>query len=250
MPAIRIDVAPGVLRLGDEIVNFYLIEDGSALTLVDAGLPTHRQQLEAVLRQAGHSLTDIEAVVLTHAHMDHVGIADGVRRDAGVRVHVSEGDAEMARTGKAHKRDGSMLPYMRHPAAWKLFAKFARSGAARPAKIEEVTTFASEAGHELDVPGRPRVIPTPGHSPGHVSFHLPDRGIVIAGDALCSYNPLRGGRGPQLLPRAFAYSADQAMASLAALERLPADIVVFGHGEPWTEGIAAAVARARERGIT
>jgi glyoxylase-like metal-dependent hydrolase (beta-lactamase superfamily II) len=249
MAAIRIDVAPGVLRLGDEIVNFYLLEDGSALTLVDAGLPTHRQQLEAVLRQAGHSLTDIEAVVLTHAHGDHVGIADGVRRDAGVRVHVSEGDAEMARTGKAHKRDGSVLPYLRHPAAWKLFVKFARSGG-RPPKIEEVTTFPSQSGLELDVPGRPRVIPTPGHSPGHVSFHLPQHGVVIAGDALCTYNPLIGARGPQLLPRAFAYSASQAVASLDALEGLAADTVVFGHGEPWGDGIASAVARAHEKGIT
>ncbi|HEY7074898.1 MAG TPA: MBL fold metallo-hydrolase [Solirubrobacteraceae bacterium] len=249
MPAIRVDVAPGVMRLGDELVNFYLVEDGGALTLFDAGLPGHRRQLEAVLRQAGHSLTDIDAVVLTHAHGDHVGIADGVRRDAGVRVHVPEGDAEMARTGKPHKRDGSMLPYLRHPAAWKLFAKFARSGGIRPTKIEEVTTFAPDAG-ELDVPGRPRVIPTPGHSPGHVSFHLPERGVVIAGDALCSYNPLIGSRGPQLLPRAFAASASQAEASLDALEPLGADVVLFGHGEPWRDGVAAAVARAHEKGIT
>jgi glyoxylase-like metal-dependent hydrolase (beta-lactamase superfamily II) len=250
MGAIRVDVAPGVMRLGDELVNFYLLEDGGALTLVDAGLPAHRQQLEAVLRHHGHSLSDIEAVVLTHAHGDHVGIADGVRRDAGVRVHVSEGDAEMARTGKAHKRDGSILPYLRHPAAWKLFARFARSGGGRPPKIEEVTTFPSEAGRELDVPGRPRVVPTPGHSPGHVSFHLPEQGVVIAGDALCTYNPLVGARGPQLLPRAFAHSASQALASLDALEGLAADTVVFGHGEPWNEGIAGAVARARETGIT
>jgi glyoxylase-like metal-dependent hydrolase (beta-lactamase superfamily II) len=249
MPAIRIDVAPGVLRLGDDLVNFYLLEDGSALTLVDAGLPVHRQQLEAVLRQAGHSLTDIEAVVLTHAHMDHVGIADGVRRDAGVRVHVSEGDAEMARTGKAHKRDGSMLPYLRHPAAWKLLAKFARSGAARPPKIEEVAPFVS-AEQELDVPGRPRVIPTPGHSPGHVAFHLPDRGLLIAGDALCTYNVLTGARGPQVLPSAFAWDNHKMLASLDALERVDAGLTVFGHGEPWTDGPAAAAARAREIGFT
>jgi glyoxylase-like metal-dependent hydrolase (beta-lactamase superfamily II) len=249
MPAIRSDVAAGVWRLGDELVNFYLIEGDGGLTLVDAGLPSHRQRLEALLRLQGHALTDIDAVILTHAHIDHVGVADGVRRDAGARVHVPAPDAEQARTGKAHKRDGSMLPYLRYPATWKVFAAFARGGGARPPKIDEVTTFAP-AEQELDVPGRPRVIPTPGHSPGHVSFHLPDRGIVLAGDALCTYNPLRGGRGPQLLPRAFAYSASQALASLSALEGLAADIVLCGHGEPWTEGIAAAVARARERGIT
>ena len=243
------DVAPGVHRLGSELVNFYLVEGDGGLTLVDAGLPAHRPQLEGLLREMGRALTDIDAVILTHAHIDHVGIADGVRRDAGVRVHVPEGDAEMARTGKQHKRDGSMLPYLRHPAAWKLFMAFARSGGARPPKIEEVATFDSGA-QELDVPGRPRVIPTPGHSPGHVSFHLPQHGVVLAGDALCSYNPLIGARGPQLLPRAFAHSASQALASLDALEPLAADTVLFGHGEPWRDGIAGAVARARETGIT
>ena len=79
----------------------------------------------------------------------------------------------------------------------------------KSAKIGEVTTFVDG---DLDVPGRPRVIPTPGHSPGHVAFHLPDRGVLIAGDALCTYNPLTGGRGPQILPRAFAADALQAMA--------------------------------------
>ncbi len=94
------------------------------------------------------------------------------------------------------------------------------------------------------------MIPTPGHSPGHVSLHLPDRGVLIAGDALCTYNPLTGARGPQLLPRAFAADAQQGLASLDALERIDAGTMLFGHGEPWTDGPAAAVARAREVGVT
>ena len=66
------------------------------------------------------------------------------------------------------------------------------------------------------------MIPTPGHSPGHVAFHLPDRGVLIAGDALCTYNPLTGTRGPQLMPQAFADDIAQALASLDALERIDA----------------------------
>ena len=100
------------------------------------------------------------------------------------------------------------------------------------------------------MPGRPRVIPTPGHSPGHVSFHLPEHGIVIAGDALCTYNVLTGARGPQTLPKAFAADSLQMLASLDALERIDAELLLFGHGEPWKEGSAAAVARAREVGLT
>jgi glyoxylase-like metal-dependent hydrolase (beta-lactamase superfamily II) len=110
-----------------------------------------------------------------------------------------------------------------------------------------VTPFADG---DLDVPGRPRVIPTPGHSPGHVAFHLPDRGVLIAGDALVTYHALNGSRGPQLPPAAFSYDKTQMLASLDALERVDAGLTVFGHGEPWTDGPAAAVARAREIGFT
>ena len=104
----------------------------------------------------------------------------------------------MARTGKTHARDGRMLPYLRHPAVYRLFFVAGRLGAARTPNITELTTFTDG---DLDVPGRPRIVPTPGHSPGHVAFHLPDRGVLIGGDALCTYNPLTGKRGPQLMPK-------------------------------------------------
>jgi glyoxylase-like metal-dependent hydrolase (beta-lactamase superfamily II) len=239
-------VAPGVHRLGNAYVNSYLIEDGNRMTLVDGGLPGFRTQLEAYLRARGRSIADIDAVILTHAHSDHVGIVEGVRVDASAPVYVHEADERMARTGKAHKREGSMVPYLRHPAFWKLLAMAIRNGGAKTTKVGEVTTFTEG---DLDVPGHPRVIPTPGHSPGHVAFHLPDRGVLIAGDALCTYNPLTGTCGPQLMSRAFAADAQQALASLDALERIDAGVTLFGHGEPWTEGPAAAVARARELGV-
>ena len=240
-------VAPGVHRLGNAFVNYYLIEDGNRMTLVDGGLPGFRPQLDAYLRSRGRSVADIDAVVLTHAHSDHVGIVEGVRVDAPAPVYVQEADERMARTGKAHKREGSMVPYLRHAAVWKFFAMGARNGGLKTTKVGEVTTFVDG---DLDVPGHPRVIPTPGHSPGHVSLHLPDRGVLIAGDALCTYNPLTGARGPQLLPRAFAADAQQGLASLDALERIDAGTMLFGHGEPWADGPAAAVARARKVGIT
>jgi glyoxylase-like metal-dependent hydrolase (beta-lactamase superfamily II) len=240
-------VAPGVHRLGNAYVNCYLIEDGNSMTLVDGGLPGFRGQLDAYLRSRGSTLAAIDAVILTHAHPDHVGMVEGIRTDAPAPVHVHEKDAQMARTAKVHKREASLIPYLRHPAAWKMLTVGARNGATKTIKVHEVSTFTDG---DLDVPGRPRVIPTPGHSPGHVAFHLPDRGIVFAGDALCSYNPLTGARGPQVMPKAFAADALQMLASLEALERIDAGLLLFGHGEPWTDGPAAAVARAREVGLT
>src|SRR4051794_39545709 len=241
-------VAPGVHRLGNAYVNCYLLEDGNDLTLVDGGMPGFRGQLDSYLRSRGRRVGDITAVILTHAHSDHVGMVEGVRTDAPAPVHVHEKDAHMATTGKQHKRDGSPLPYLRHPAVYKLFLAGGRNGAARTPKVGEVTTF--DGAGDIDVPGRPRIVPTPGHSPGHVAFHLPEHGVLIAGDALCTYNPLTGARGPQVLPKAFAYDALQTLASLDAVERIDAGLMLLGHGEPWTGGPAEAVARAREVGLT
>lgn len=241
-------LAPGLHRLGNEYVNCYLIEEGNELTLVDGGLPAFRHQLDSYLQSRGRSVQDITAVILTHAHSDHIGMVESVRQAASAPVHVHAKDAEMARTGKVHKREGSMLPYLRYPALYKLFLVAGRNGGARTPNVEVVTTF--DGAVDLDVPGRPRVIPTPGHSPGHVAFHLPEHGVLIAGDALCTYNPLTGRRGPQLMPKAFAADALQSIASLDALERIDATLTLFGHGEPWTDPPKEAVARARERGLT
>jgi len=239
------EVAPGIHRLGNDLVNFYVVEDGSRLALVDAGLPGFRGQLEEFLTGRGRTLGDIEAVLLTHAHGDHVGVAEIVRQ-AGATVHVHEADAEMARTAKPQSRERGMRPYFRYGATWRLLITGMRLGAARTPKIASVSTFAE--GAELDVPGHPRIVHAPGHSNGHVVFHFPDRGALLAGDVIVTYNPLTGRSGPQIMPGAFNVSSGQALASLERIETLEAGVVVVGHGDPWTGGVGAAVARAREAG--
>jgi glyoxylase-like metal-dependent hydrolase (beta-lactamase superfamily II) len=239
------EVAPGIHRLGNELINFYLVEGHGGLTLVDAGLPGFRGQLESLVREGSRTLADVDAVVLTHAHVDHVGVAEVVRA-AGAPVHVHEADAEMARTAKTPKRERGFIGYFRYGATWKLLGVAARAGGLRPTKLAEVSTFSGD--QELNVPGRPRAIETPGHSDGHVVYHLPDRGVLLTGDALCTYNPLTGRRGPQLMPAGLSISSAQAMDSLGRIEGLAVDLLLPGHGEPWTEGAAAAVARARDAG--
>lgn len=237
-------VAEGVHRLGSRLINYYLVEDGDALTLVDAGIPGYRPGLDSTLAELGRSLGDIQAVVLTHAHGDHIGIAEKLRTEAGVPVYVHRADEELARTRKEPKRERGFLPYLRHRAALGLIAHMAHNGF--PPKITEVTTFGDR--DILDVPGRPVTIPTPGHTEGHVSIHLPDRGVLFTGDALNSRNPMTGRMGPQIMPGCVNLSSDQALESLSNIEDLDAGILLFGHGEPWTDGPASAVARAREQG--
>jgi glyoxylase-like metal-dependent hydrolase (beta-lactamase superfamily II) len=237
------EVAPGVHRLGNEMVNFYVVEADGGLVLIDAGLPAFYDELESFLRSRGRTVAEIDALLLTHAHGDHIGIAERVRGE-GVTVRIHEADAEQARTGKLHPREGGMLRYFRYGATWRLLAMGMRSGGLKRVKVAEVTPLAEG---ELDLPGRPQVIHTPGHSPGHVVFHFPRQGALIAGDALCTWNPLTGRMGPQIMPGAFSWSNAKALDALSRFEDLDGALLV-GHGNPWTAGIGAAVARAREAG--
>ena len=99
----------------------------------------------------------------------------------------------------------------------------------------------------LDVPGRLRVIHTPGHTPGHCALLAESRRVLFVGDALIDHPIVTKGRGPQLMPRFTSIDSAQALASREALEAIEdeVDLVLFGHGEPWHDGVTAAVESAR-----
>ena len=243
------ELAPGVWRCGTELVNWYLVEEGGRVTIVDAGLPGYRPQLDRALARMGRSLGDVAAVLLTHAHVDHVGIAEPVRQETGVAVHVHADDESLARTRKpTRKNERSSLLDLRHPFVYRLIGHMLGAGVMKTKRIAEVTTFSD--GETLDLPGHPHVVHTPGHTSGHCSFHLPERGALLVGDALCTLNPVTGRRGPQLMPRSFNLSTATCLDSLAKLQGLAADVVLPGHGEPWRDGVAAAVDAARGAGTT
>jgi glyoxylase-like metal-dependent hydrolase (beta-lactamase superfamily II) len=218
------------------------------VTVVDAGLSGQWDQLEPGLRAIGLGLDDVAAVVLTHGHSDHTGVA-GVLHDSGVPVYLHASDHELLRTGKeSWKREGSVLPHLLKPRVWSFFAQMARGGALRPPLIDDPVAISD--GDELDVPGRPRVIHTPGHTPGHCVFHFAAAGALFAGDLLCTWNPLTGRLGPQIMPAPFNASSEQCLWSVERCAALDAATVLPGHGEPWTEGTTLAVERALETGRT
>jgi glyoxylase-like metal-dependent hydrolase (beta-lactamase superfamily II) len=233
-------------RAGTEIVNWYLLEEGGRVTIVDAGCPAYRPQLDEALRAIGREIGDVEALVLTHAHIDHIGFAQKLQAERGIPVYAHEAEVPQATTGKAPKTDASFLPAVfRYSTARKVIWHIARNGGARPPKLGTVEQYTD--GAELDVPGRPRAIHTPGHSPGHCVLHVPAEGALFAGDAMAGWSTVTGAQGPVLPPKEFNNSTEQARRSLDRIEPLDVQTLYFGHGEPWTAGAAAAVAEARTR---
>jgi glyoxylase-like metal-dependent hydrolase (beta-lactamase superfamily II) len=230
--------------MGTELINWYLVAEDDGVLLIDAGAPRYRSQLEPGLAQLGRGRDEVRAVVLTHGDADHKGFAEKLRSEQGIPVYVHTADEELTRTGRGRKREASLFPYFRYPATWRLMADFVRGG--RPVHVQQVATY--EAGEVIDVPGHPRVIHAPGHSPGCAALYFEARSLLFVGDVLFYYNVLTGRRGPQVGPAGFNESSDQALDSLTQLEDVDGETILFGHGDPWGGGVHAAVEAARATG--
>jgi glyoxylase-like metal-dependent hydrolase (beta-lactamase superfamily II) len=214
------NVVEAVHRVEDAYTNWYLLEQDGRLTIVDTGVPSSWGSLADVLPRIGRTTGDVEAVVLTHGHFDHLGFAERARRQLGVPVYV-------------HEALPIVAALLRHRAFW-------------PDAVETVVTYRDGT---LPVPGAPLIVPTPGHTNGHCALHLPDRDAVIAGDAIVTLDPYTGRTGPRAVARAATADSRRALAELDALARTGARTVLVGHGEPWSGGVEGAVARARQAGV-
>jgi glyoxylase-like metal-dependent hydrolase (beta-lactamase superfamily II) len=235
-------IADGIHRIGDGRVNAYLVEEAGQVTVIDTGLPGYWGRLPNELAEMGRTLDDVRAVVLTHAHSDHLGFAERIRQERHVVVRIHEADAAMAR-GEV-KPSGQQQGPIRIVPVVEFFWLGITNGMLRIPPVVEVSTFGD--GATLDVPGSPRVIFVPGHSPGSAALHVPQRDALFVGDAFATYAVTTGRRGPQIAP----YSSDpaQALDSVGRLGGLAASWVLPGHGEPWTAGIDAAIREVRAKG--
>jgi glyoxylase-like metal-dependent hydrolase (beta-lactamase superfamily II) len=244
--SLHADVAPGVHRIADAYTNWYLLEEEGRLTVVDAGVPTSWESLQEALPRLGRSPGDVEAVVLTHAHFDHVGFAERARSELGVPVYVHENDVPLTKHPWRYDHERPRSAYFAtQPRALPIVAALLRNRAFWPAPVKEVVRYTDGV---LPVPGKPRVVFTPGHTHGHCALHLEDRDTVLAGDAIVTLDPYTGRRGPRLVARAATVDSERNLHGLDALAATGARTVLTGHGEPWTQGIGSAVEQARAAG--
>ena len=223
-------------------VNVYLIED-DPLTLVDAGpnSGTSFDELSRGIARLGHTLEDIELIVLTHQHIDHLGLVSLVASHSGAEVAAIDVAVPYVENFSIEAQADDEFAHaimLRHgipedvAAALRSVSQAFRAWGApvevtRPLRDGEALALRDRTFH---------VHHRPGHSPTDTVFHDRDRRLLIAADHLLGHissNPLitRPRPGSEERPQALVHYLD----SLAATREMDVQLVLPGHGDPITE---------------
>lgn len=242
-----VEVASGVFFVHTPLVNWVLLLDGDQVTLVDTGYPGQRDLLEESLRDLGRTPADVVAVLVTHAHVDHLGSAEHLRTAYGVPVHLHQHELAHARREEHHAATpADVVRNLWRPGVLPWMAAALKVGVTSKDGVRQPTAFPRDD-TALDLPGAPVPVLTAGHTPGHTVFHLPERGVLISGDALVTGHPTSRVAGPQLLVPWFDDDRARTVAALDLIGGLEGDVLLPGHGDVHHGSVAGAARQARER---
>ncbi|MEV6287699.1 MBL fold metallo-hydrolase [Kribbella sp. NPDC051770] len=249
-----VEAAENVFLVRGSAVNWILLRDGTDLTLVDSGYPGDLNDVEESIRSIGRRPEDVQAILVTHAHVDHLGAVNPFHTRYGTPAYFDPTEVAHAHRDYLEQlAPPTLLKNIWRPRVLPWAVHILRNGATQDVAAPHAQAFpgagagaAGAAAGALDLPGAPVPVPTHGHTSGHTAFHLPAVGAVITGDALVTGHPLSPTTGPQLLPAMFAHaSRAELLSALTPLEALDADLLLPGHGPLHHGPIADAVVTAR-----
>ena len=227
-------IAPGVYSMDQSKgghVHAFLLDEGTALTLIDTLFDTDARRIIDRIGSIGRSVEDLKHIVLTHAHRSHLGGLATLKELSGATVYSHAWEADIV-AGERTAQPVTPVPMRPLSTYWSVY--YLQLGAALgrgkhpPCPID--TTL-----EDGDTVGPVRVLHTPGHTPGHLAFWWPESRALFAGDAIATY-PVFGPGWP-----AFTLNPTQHRASLRRMAELDPAVLAVGHGDPLTAGAAERV---------
>lgn len=217
------EILPGLHWIEGRASNIYLWQDDAGLIMVDTGMPGDTKKILATIAEKGLRPTDVIAILVTHADIDHAGGAAELSESCDAPIIASSKTASLLTVGKSPKHMPRIIQFVSD-----------RFFGYKPVVKDRIQII--EDGQTLPELDEWQALATPGHCADHYSFCSPVRGILFAGDAL-------GTRGDRLHPSPKRITADHAAAAHSARRLLQLTPAVFacGHGRPMVDHSAEDV---------
>jgi glyoxylase-like metal-dependent hydrolase (beta-lactamase superfamily II) len=214
-------------------------DDGA--TLIDTGVPGLLPQIGEKLRALGLQVSDIRRILITHQDVDHIGSAQALVEATGARVFAHEADVPYIEGERRLLKMDSSRFEQRIKTLPADQRERIRALLASPPRVKVDQKLSG--GEELPFHGGIVVIPTPGHTPGHVCYYVKSSALLVAGDALIVKDGNLEGPNPAATP-----DMSGAIASLARLLTYPAERVLCYHGGLYTGDVAARLRELAKTG--
>lgn len=230
----RREIAPGVYSLEQKQggwVHAFLIDAGNELLLIDTLFSLDAALIMGTISELGREPQDLKHILVTHAHRSHLGGLVTLKKATNATVWGHPWEADIIAGDRKAQRIGfvPMRPITKYwPVYYLQYGSAIGLGWTPGVNVDESLSDGARIGPL-------HAIAAPGHTPGHMAFRWPERGVLFCGDAIATY--------PFLSPGwpAFTLNTRQHRATVHQLADVAAPIIAVGHGDPITIDAAARV---------
>ena len=217
-------------------VHAFLLDDGDGITLIDALYDTDGKMILDEIRAMGRQPSDLKNIIATHAHRSHIGGMAELKEQSKATVYAHEWEIGIIE-GKRKSTKVSIWPKPPLAAYYTQFGLAVGFDGHKPCLVDQSLK-------EGDHIGPLTIVATPGHTPGCLSFHWPEKKALFVGDVIVTWPYVEAGWAGLTL------DMKQNIKSVGKLSDFgDTEIVGVGHGEPIAEGGIEVLKKLREQKV-